>query len=83
MNMNPRESVAWVLVGIQAVLLTGTLVIITMSVCKHNSADSDDLPKLECKMDDNPCYELPNKNFTKTGVQEIPVYDTVQESNYV
>ena len=83
MNVNPREVVAWILVGILVVSLTGALVIITVSVTKHNNYSansySDDVPNLECKMDDNPCYELHKVNHSSTdiGVQETHIYDTV------
>ena len=81
-QINPRETVAWVLVVILAVLLILSLAIHVMqATCayrRNNKNTSPAATESALAMDSNPCYEA--SNMKQNEAKEVHVYEMVQQN---
>ena len=81
-KIDPRETVAWILVVILAVLLIISLAIHMMqATCayrRNNKNISPAATESALAMDSNPCYEASNVN--QTEAKEVHVYEMVQQN---
>ena len=81
--INPREIVAWVLVGILVVLLivviTGLLAV-WIYLYRRRNKPNDASPNCALAMDSNPCYEASNLKQTEAE-EPRHVYEAVNECN--
>ena len=81
-QINPRETVAWVLVVILAVSLIISLAIhVIQATCAYRRSNKNTSPAAtECAlaMDSNPRYEA--SNVKQTEAKEVHVYEMVQQN---
>ena len=76
--INPRETVAWVLVVILVVLLIVSLLIIGILAVRAYRRSNRKTPDSTVAMDSNPCYESPNVKQTEAQ-ETVHVYEMVKQ----
>ena len=81
-KIDPRETVAWILVVILAVLLILSLAIHVMqATCAYRRSNKNISPvatESALAMDSNPCYEA--SNMKQNEAKEVHVYEMVQQN---